>query len=80
MKHFSLENKPSDLVPYRRKSISYIKFIDEPFIVETQEGLVEISPDTVDDWDGGYYLVYPEDGSKPYTNSPKYVRDNLEAV
>ncbi|MGD1973901.1 MAG: hypothetical protein PVH37_11705 [Desulfobacterales bacterium] len=48
--------------------------------VDTQEGELTISPETVDDWDNGYYIAYPDDGSKPYVISPAYVRQNYELV
>jgi len=34
----------------------------------------------MDDWDNGYYIAYPDDGSKPYAISPAYVRQNYELV
>ena len=57
-----------------------LALIKEPFKVDTQKGEMVISPETVDDWDDGYYVAYPDDGGKPYTISPAYVRQNYEAV
>lgn len=76
MKLFNLKAKPSDLSPHRKKTIVNLSFQSEPFQVDTQEGVLTISPETVDDWDGGYYVAYPTDGSKPYAIAPAYVRDN----
>lgn len=79
MKTFDLSNKPNT-VPHRKKTTVELAFIEEPFSVVTQEGTITISPETVDDWDNGYYIAYPSDGSKPYSISPKFVRDNYIEV
>ena len=79
MKTFSLENRPQTR-SYRKKTPVELAHINEPFAVDTQEGEMVISPETVDDWDDGYYIAYPDDGSKPYAISPAYVRQNYEAV
>jgi len=79
MKTFDLKNKPETRL-YRKKTKVALAYIDEPFKVDTQEGEMVISPETVDDWDGGYYIAYPADGSKPYAISPDYVRENYEVV
>jgi hypothetical protein len=76
MKRFTLDNQPNDLAEYRKKSVTLLSFQTEPFVVETQEGNMVISPETTDDWDEGYYIAYPSDGSKPYSISPSFVRDN----
>jgi len=76
MATFTLDNRPENLVSHRKKTIVALAFINEPFTVETQEGEMLISPETVDDWHGGYYVAYPEDGSKPYSISPNFVWDN----
>ena len=80
MKTFSLTHRPDALTPHRKKTLVRLAFIDEPFTVETQEGPMKIGPDTVDDWDGGYYIAYPDDGSKPYSISPSFVRENYVEV
>lgn len=80
MQIFTLENKPEGMARFRKKSTAEALFITEPFKVETQEGVVEISPETVDGWDGGYWLVYPDDGSKPYTWAPLFKERNMEVV
>jgi hypothetical protein len=77
---YTLDNKPARLETYRKKSKAEAIFITEPFEVETQEGRVTIGPDTVDGWDGGYWLVYPDDGSKPYTWAPSFKDKNMEMV
>jgi hypothetical protein len=41
---------------------------------------MKIGPDTVDDWDGGYYIAIPSDGSKLYSIAPRFVRDNYEPI
>lgn len=76
MQTFSIENKPAGIKPYRKVATTDLAFVSEPFQVETQEGLMVISPETVDDWDNGYYLAYPSDGSKPYSIAPSFVRQN----
>lgn len=76
MENFSLENRPLDLGIYRKKSTVRAAFIAESFTVETQEGKMTISPETVDDWDGGYYVMYPSDGSKPYACAPSFFKTN----
>ena len=80
MERYTLKNKPKGLMTMRKKTKVRATIVHEPFQVETQEGLMKICPETVDDWDNGYYLVYPEDGSKPYTWSPKFARENYEVV
>lgn len=79
MQHFDLTRKPAT-VPHRKRTTVELAFITEPFTVDTQEGIMTISPETVDDWDGGYYLAFPSDGSKPYSIAPRYVRENYEPV
>jgi hypothetical protein len=39
-----------------------------------------ISPETTDDWEDGYYLVYPSDESPPYSISPSFMRNNYVEV
>lgn len=73
---FTLENKPADMPRFRKSSTVQLLFVAEPFEVETQEGPIAISPETVDDWDEGYFVAYPDDGSKPYAIAPSYVRAN----
>lgn len=77
---FSLENKPDHLVAHRKKTTVLLAFVEEPFVVETQEGTMKIGPDTVDDWDNGYYVAYPDDGSKPYPIAPSFVRNNYVEI
>lgn len=77
--HYTLTNRP-ETREYRRKTTVRLAFVTEPFTVETQEGVMTISPQTVDDWEGGYYIAYPSDGSKPYSIAPRYVRDNYEPL
>lgn len=76
---FTLHNKP-ECLPYRKKTTVDLCFMNEPFEVETQEGTLIIAPDTVEDWDGGYFVAYPNDGSKPYAIAPSYVRSNYVPV
>ena len=77
---FSLDRKANYLTAYRKKTQVLLSFQHTPFTVETQEGDIFISPDTVDDWEDGYYIAYPEDGSKPYAIAPSFVRNNYEPV
>ena len=80
VQRFDLGRKPSGLRSHRKKTTVALAFVREPFEVETQEGVLQISPDTVDDWEGGYYVAYPDDGSKPYPIAPRFVRDNYVLV
>ena len=80
MKTFSLENKPENLVAHRKKTVVLLAFVEEPFAVETQEGTMKVGPDTVDHWENGYYVAYPDDGSKPYTISPLFVSNNYVEI
>jgi hypothetical protein len=73
---YSLSNKPADIPWFRKKTRVQLLFVSEPFEVESQEGVLRIGPDTVDDWDGGYYLAFPDDGSKPYAMAPGFMRAN----
>ena len=77
---YSLENKPAELVELRKTATIRAQFVSEPFVVETQEGPMTISPETVDDWEDGYYVAYPSDGTKPYSISPKFIRENYTPV
>jgi len=77
---YTLDNKPENLIPNRKKTTVALAFIPLPFSVETQEGEMSISPETVDDWNYGYYIAYPDDGSKPYSISPDFVRNNYVEV
>ena len=77
---FSLDQRPEGLVVHRKRSTVQLAFVSEPFIVETQEGPMAISPETVDDWRDGYFIAYPDDGSKPYAIAPAYVHANYLAV
>jgi hypothetical protein len=80
MQTFSLDHKPENLVAHRKKTTVLLAFISEPFEVETQEGPMRIAPDTVDDWEDGYFIAYPDDGSKPYSIAPSFVRNNYVEV
>lgn len=77
---FTLSNKPTAIPVYRKSGTVQLLYVTEPFEVETQEGVFKIGPDTVDDWDGGYYVAYPGDGTKPYSIAPAYVRENYVVV
>lgn len=80
MKKYTLENRPGNLKAHRKKTTVLLAFVEEPFEVETQEGPMVVGPDSVDDWDHGYYIAYPDDGSKPYAISPSFVRNNYVEV
>ncbi len=77
---YSRANRPPDLPWFRKKTPVQLLFVSEPFEIETQEGVMRIGPDTVDDWDGGYYIAFPDDGSKPYGIAPGYVHAHYEAL
>jgi len=76
MHYYSLENPPGKLIEHKKKTTVFLKFLSESFLVETQEGVMTIAPETVDGWEDGYYIAYPSDGSKPYSISPSFVREN----
>jgi peptidoglycan hydrolase-like protein with peptidoglycan-binding domain len=77
---YSLANRPPELPWFRKKTRVQLLFVSEPFEVVTHEGVMRIGPDTVEDWEGGYYIAFPADGSKPYGIAPAYARRNYEAV
>lgn len=78
MKTYSLKNRPdpNNMTVMLKKGTIAVKFIKEPFIVETEEGALEISPETTDNWEDGYYIAYPWDGRKPYAISPSFIKAN----
>ncbi len=76
MKTYDLANRPEGLVLMRKTAMIQAVYLTDPFVVNTQEGPMTISPHTVDDWLLGYYIAYPSDGSKPYSISPAFMRDN----
>ena len=80
MRTYDLTNRPPWLVEMRKTATIKVMFVNEPFQVDTQEGLMRISPETTTDWEGGYYVVYPSDGTKPYSISPSFMRDNYMEV
>lgn len=83
METYSLETRPSEqAVEYRKTGTVRLYAMSDPFKVETQEGVMTISRDTVKDWpeDEPYYLAYPCDGSMPYSIAPKFVKDNYVPV
>ena len=80
MKTYDLGNEPGNTVEMRKTATIRATFVDRPFQVDSQEGLMRIAPETVDDWDGGYYLVYPSDGSLPYSISPSFMENNYTEV
>jgi hypothetical protein len=80
MECFTLEDRPMNLRAHRKIATVDLAFITKPFVVMTQEGEMKISPETVDDWDGGYYVAYPSDGSKPYAIAPSFVLANYIVV
>ena len=80
MKTYDLRNEPGNTIEMRKTATIRVVFIEQPFRVDTQEGLMTISPADTDDWEDGYYLVYPSDGSKPYSISPSFMRDNYTEV
>ena len=65
---------------YRKTATIEATFISEPFEIDTQEGIMVISPETVDDWSLGYWVAFPSDGSKPYAIAPKFFNMNYTLV
>jgi hypothetical protein len=80
VKTYDLGNEPGNTIEMRKEATIQAVFIEEPFDVITQEGRMHICSTTVDDWDGGYWLVYPSDESPPYSISPSFMRDNYVEV
>jgi hypothetical protein len=80
MKTYDLGNEPGNTVEMRKTATIRAIFVQEPFMVVTQEGPMVISPETTDDWESGYYLVYPSDDSPPYSISPSFMRNNYVEV
>jgi hypothetical protein len=80
MNTYSLTNRPEGMATLQKTATIDAALIVVPFVVETQEGPMTISPETVDDWDGGYYIAYPSDGSKPYSIAPSFIKDNYKVV
>ena len=78
MQVFTLENKPANMDSYRKTSTVQLHWVDEPFVVEMREGWKKVTPDTVADWDGGYYVAYPDDGSKAYPVSKAFADGNYK--
>ena len=78
---FSLDARPEDEgVECRKLTTITVYWLDQPFVVETGEGSLTVSPGTVDDWEDGYFVVYPADGSKPYAMSKRFLKANYEPV
>ena len=80
MTTYTLESPPEGLTERRKTATVWAIWIEEPFWVVTQEGPMFISPSTTEDWEDGYYLIYPTDGSKPYSMSWSFMRDNYMKV
>lgn len=80
MQTYTLETVPPNLVGFKKIATIEAEFISVPFKIDTQEGIMEISPDTVDDWKMGYYVAYPSDGSKPYAISPGFMGENYKVI
>lgn len=81
MQQFSLENRPdAKFMEMRKTATIHVAHITDPFVVETREGEMEISPEQCDDWDNGYWIAYPADGSKPYAISPEFMGKNYVNV
>jgi hypothetical protein len=79
---FTINHLPpaEDMRTMQKTATIDVAFVPEPFEVETQEGVLYIHPENVEDWDDGYYVAYPSDGSKPYAISPSFIRENYEEI
>ena len=73
---YTLENRPDDLTEYRKTATVFLLWVAEPFEIMTQEGCIGFGPDDCDNWDGGYFVAYPSDGSKPYGISKSFAEKN----
>lgn len=62
MRTYSLTERPENL----EGETDQMAFLTEPFIVEADVGTLLIAPHAVPDWHGGYWIVYPRDGGKPF--------------
>lgn len=91
LKRYTLNDRPhpsEQSGPMRKKTTVVAWFISEPFQVDTQEGIMILSDETCDDFSGvyagepyrGYFLLYPSDGTKPYTNSVPFFLPNYTPV
>ena len=71
------EGPPTEARVARKKTLTRVLFVEEPFAVETHEGVIKIDEST-DGWRGGYWIAWPADGSAPYSISPEYMTSNYE--
>ena len=68
--------RPVNAKPFRKLALAYLVWHDKPFVIITKEGPYTID-ETHPDWDGGYWVCYPDDGD-PYAIAPKFVRESYE--
>jgi hypothetical protein len=73
-----LDERPDSLPQFRKTGTVSLQWLAEPFVVDTEEGEIAIDQST-DGWDGGYWVSWPSDGTKPYAISPAFVAANYEA-
>lgn len=75
MQVYSLTSKPEVTHEMRKTSTIHVAWVNQAFIIRTQEEKIIIDEDT-DGWDGGYYIAYPSDGSEPYAISRSFIESN----
>ena len=74
--HVTNGNKPTDLDRYTKTATIELQWMDEPFTVRTLEGTThDVGPET-EEWEEGYWIAWPDDGTDPYPIAPSFVRGN----
>lgn len=81
MNHITNDNRPDlDTLPeFRKVATQRLQWIDEPTTIQTMEGELTIGPD-LDEWEDGYWVCWPTDGTDPYPIAPSFVRTNMERI
>lgn len=82
VKHITNEDRPdkNELTKFHVLTPRFLQWITQPCTVGTLEGKsYEIGPH-LEEWEDGYWISWPDDGSAPYPISARYVRDNMKPV
>lgn len=75
------DRPPADqLTEFRKTATTFLQWIDQPTRVHTLEGSPFVVDENLPEWEGGYWVSWPTDGSDPYPVSPRFVRDNMVEV
>lgn len=70
----------AELTEFRKTATTHMQWITEPTEVHTLEGSPFVVDPNLPEWEDGYWVSWPTDGSDPYPVSPRFVRDNMEPV